>query len=294
MKKEMTVGLTILLILGLAQTSLAESSPSAATTTTVQVSEESAIKEDSRQEIEDEIKKRHEEERKRKEENERRSELSKRETLRNKTLQDRLGKEAQARDMEALREASADPTEYTVSPDSVELVVEMDPKNYGFRTRNHRMTITGEFDFLLRGRAMGHVDYRLSEFFSFGLRAGIDWTSLSLLSTFTEASDKPALKQFSVLGGISSKWRLTEWYMHSAFFLEPSFLFGHLWQDLGAKKTTHWRIRPGVFGNLETVYDSGFVMSIGMGIEFPVDFGTKNPASRVTEPLFLVALGLAI
>ncbi|HXW60137.1 MAG TPA: hypothetical protein VEK06_01230, partial [Myxococcota bacterium] len=59
-------------------------------------------------------------------------------------IKGKAAEEALERDMNAIRESRADTTEYTISPGSVELLVEMDPQNFGFRKRNHRMTITAE------------------------------------------------------------------------------------------------------------------------------------------------------
>ncbi len=237
---------------------------------------------------------RQEAERKRQEEEKRKAEEAKRASAKRAQEKERAEAAARERELEAYREASADTTEYTLNPDSVKLVVEMDPNGYGFRTRAHRMTMTSEFDFLLRGRSMLHYDFRFFNYLSAGILAGIDWTALSLYSRFRDGLNKQSPHQFSVLTGLSAKWRLTEWYMRSAIFLEPSLLFGYMWQTYASLETNHWRIRPGLFGGIETIFDSGLATSFRVGVEFPFDFGTANPIKEVAEPLFLVGLGLAI
>lgn len=244
--------------------------------------------------LEADRKKREEEERKRVEEETRKAEEAKRVAIKKRQVKDRKIAEQKTKELDALREAAADSTEYTVEPSSVELVVEMDPNGYGFRTRNHRMVLSGDFDFILRGRGLLHYDYRFFEYLSFGVLAGVDWSDLSLYSRFRDQMAKPYPKQFSILGGISSQWRLTEWYMRSAFFLEPSVIFGHMWQTLPMQKSTHWRLRPGLFGGVETVFDSGFSLAIRVGAEVPLDFGSPNPFVEWVEPLFLVSFGFAI
>lgn len=211
-----------------------------------------------------------------------------------KLAQDKRLLDAKAREMEGLRESKADSIEYTLNPSSVELMVEMDPSNYGFRSRNHRMVLGTDFDLLMRGRGMIRYDYRFFDHLSMGLMAGIDWTDMSLFSRFSDKLAKPTPKQFSVLGGVSAKWRLTEWYMHSSIFLEPSVLFGHMWQDFALIKSSHWRLRPGIFLGGETVFDSGLSLTLRAGAEFPADFGTPNPLVELVEPLFVVGFGLAI
>lgn len=202
--------------------------------------------------------------------------------------------EARRKELDAFREAEANSTEYTIDPSSVELLVELDPNGYGFRTRTHRMSMAAEFDFVLRGRGIFHYDYRFFNYLSFGVLAGIDWSDVSLFARFRDQLSKPAPKQFAVLGGLAAKWRLTEWYMRSSVFLEPSVLFGHMWQTWVATNTTHWRLRPGLFGGLESVFDSGLATTLRVGVEFPFDFGSANPVKEVAEPLFLVGFGFAI
>ncbi len=237
---------------------------------------------------------REEAERKRKEEEARKVEEAKRAAIKKQQVKERRAAEAKVRELDAYREANADATEYTLDPSSVELVVEMDPAGYGFRTRAHRMSMSTEFDVILRGRGMLHYDFRFFNYLSFGLMAGIDWTDASLYARFRDHLSKPAPKQFSMLGGLSTKWRLTEWYMRSSVFLEPAVLFGHMWQTLGAYETTHWRLRPGLFGGVETVFDSGLATTVRVGVEFPFDFGTANPYKEVVEPLFVFGFGFAI
>lgn len=244
--------------------------------------------------LEEERKRRAEEEKKRREEEEQRALEAKRQSMLKRQKKEEKMAQERAKELDALRESAADSTEYTLDPSSVELVVEMDPNNYGFRTRNHRMTLSSEFDFILRGRSILHYDYRFFNYLSVGVLAGMDWSDMSLYSRFRDHLAKPAPKQFSILTGVSSKWRMTEWYMRSSIFLEPSLLFGYMWQTLLAQETTHWRLRPGIFSGIETVFDSGLTLNTRVGVEFPIDFGSKNPIREVVEPLLMLGLGLAI
>ncbi len=211
-----------------------------------------------------------------------------------KSVKERKKREAELRSLDIMRESRSMVTEYTVDPGSVEMVVELDPNNYGFRQRNHRMTLGGEFDLLLRGRGMLAYDFRFFEYWSFAVKAGVDWNDISLYSRFRDQLNKPAPKQFSVLGGLSAKLRLTEWYMRSAIFLEPSILTGYMWQTLINQESSYWRVRPGLFAVLETVFDSGLAMNFRLGFELPFDFGEVNPINEAVEPLTLFGLGLAI
>lgn len=202
--------------------------------------------------------------------------------------------ELELKKLEAIREADPTTTEYTLSPGQVEMVVELDPNNYGFRTRNFRSTFGADFDLLFRGRAMMRYDYRFFEYFSLAMHAGVDFSQVSLYEKFRQNLNKPAPQQFSVLGGVSGKWRLTEWYLRSAVFLEPSLLVGHMWQRLLDQSSTHWRIKPGLFAGIDTVFDSGLAMQLKLGVEFPIDFAKANPVRDIAEPLMMFGLGFAL
>lgn len=265
--------------------------------------EEDLIDDEEKQKLVEEQKKREAEERKkqeealekaRKEEEKRKAIEAKREAIKKQNL--KLRKEAEAKEakLNSLREADADTTEYTLEPSSVELVVEMDPKNYGFRTRDHKMILALNADPLFRGRGSLSYEFRFFNYLSIGLVGGIDYSALSIYSRIREELSKRSPFQLAVLGGSFAKWRLTEWYMKSAFFLEPSVLFGHLWQTLHGSDTKHWRLRPGMFLGSDSVFDSGFVLTARFGLEFPFDFGTPNPVKDILDPLFILSFGFAI
>ncbi len=303
MKKDINILLRLLLMtLAFAgsQTSFAEAYPPLQGTLLAQADEEDFFTDEEENEEEDAeaVKKRQEEEARKRAEEERKKkaaeEQAKRVAIKKRQLKERKKQEAQLKEIDALRESSADSTEYTITPGSVEMVVELDPNNYGFRQRNHRMTLGGEFDVILRGRAMLQYDFRFFEYLSLALQAGVDWTDLSVYSRFRDQLSKPVPKQFSALGGLSARWRVTEWYMRSAIFLEPSLVGGYLWQTYVTQKTNHWLLRPGLFVGTQTVFDSGFAVSFRVGAEVPLDFGTKNPFTELVDPLLMVGFGLAI
>lgn len=246
----------------------------------------------SQKRLEEERKKREEEEKRRREEEERKAAEAKRVAIEKQRLKERKVEELRKQELLSVQEQET--TEYTLDPGSVELVVELDPNGYGFRTRSHRMTMSADVDLLLRGRSMLHYDYRFFNYLSIGVMGGLDWSDMSLYGRFREDSSNRFSKQLSLLGGASAKWRLSEWYMKSAVFLEPSLLFGHMWQNLKGFESKHWRLKPGLFVGGETVFDSGLSLSTKVGAEVPFDFGTANPMREVVEPLLVVGFGFAI
>ena len=58
-------------------------------------------------------------------------EQAKREAINRRAVKERKIAKEKALELDAMREAAADTTEYTINPDAVELVVELDPNNYG-------------------------------------------------------------------------------------------------------------------------------------------------------------------
>ena len=202
--------------------------------------------------------------------------------------------ETKLKEYEAQIESGSDGMHYTLPADSVEAVVELNPQGYGFRQRNHRLMFGLRGDFILKGRSDLSFDYRFFDYFSAGILVGMDWTEMSLYGRFRQQLAKPAPKQLNLFGGLYGKLRLTEWYMRTAIFLEPSLIVGHLWQTLAAQDTTHWRLAPGIFAGFETVFNSGLVFSTRLGVEFPFDFGTLNPWKEVVQPLLAIGFGFAI
>lgn len=191
-------------------------------------------------------------------------------------------------------QVSSDGVSYTLDPGSVEMVVEMDPANYGFRTRSHRMSFTGDFDFILRGRAGLRYDYRFFEYFSLGIVTGMTWSKLSIFSQFKEQMDKPTPKTFSIYTGVAGKMRLTEWYMRSSIFVEASALLGYSYQTINNKNANHASLTPGAFVGMERVFDSGLIAASRIGVEWPLNFGDQGPVKDGIEPLLLFSIGLAI
>lgn len=253
--------------------------------------EEVRKKEEEKKRLEEEKKKREEEEQKKRREEEERK--LKEEKLKQVKAR-RASEEAKKKEQDGLREASADTTEYTIDPSSVELLVELEPNAYGFRQRNHRATLSTDVDFLFRGRSFLRLDFRFFEYLSFGINGGFDWSQMSLFDKFRRQMNTSSPSQFAILAGLDAKMRLTEWYMRSSAFIETSFLFGRLWQDLLFLESKHWRIRPGIFLGLESVFDSGFTLSTKLGAEMPFDFGTPNPWKETVDPLLLIGFGLSI
>ncbi len=205
-----------------------------------------------------------------------------------------LSREQARKEIDAQRDSQGYTTEYTLDPGSVDLVVQLDPKNYGFRGRNHRMLLGVDTDLLLRGRGMLGYDFRFTPYWSLVVKAGIDWDAISLYGRLREQLNTPAPRQFSILAGVTAKWRLTEWYMRSAVFLEPSLLGGYMWQSFDGRESKHLRLRPGLFAGVESIFDSGLTLSFRLGFELPFDFAEVNPVKEVAEPLALFGIGLAI
>jgi hypothetical protein len=214
--------------------------------------------------------------------------------IREQILKERKEAQEEAIKLDSFRESNSNATEYTINPDSVKLAIDLNPENFGFYSKDRIMDLSVELDLLLRGRAFLTYNYQFFDYLSVGLAGGIDYSSMSLASKIRQQMPKPTPSQFSALVGVNAKWRVTEWYLNSAFFVQPSLLAGRMWQTFVTQKTTHWRLRPGAFVGLETVFNSGLVLNAKAGAEFPFDFGTANPVKEIVEPLFSLSFGFGI
>ena len=214
--------------------------------------------------------------------------------VREQILKERKEAQEEAIKLDSFREANSNATEYSINPDSVKLAIDLNPENFGFYSKDRIMDLSVELDLLLRGRAFLTYNYQFFDYLSVGLAGGIDYSSMSLASKIRQQMPKPTPSQFSALVGVNAKWRLTEWYLNSAFFVQPSLLAGRMWQTFVTQKSTHWRLRPGAFVGVESVFNSGLVLNAKVGAEFPFDFGTANPVKEIVEPLFSLSFGFGI
>ena len=214
--------------------------------------------------------------------------------VREQILKERKEAQEEAIKLDSFREANSNATEYSINPDSVKLAIDLSPENFGFYSKDRIMDLSVELDLLLRGRAFLTYNYQFFDYLSVGLAGGIDYSSMSLASKIRQQMPKPTPSQFSALVGVNAKWRLTEWYLNSAFFVQPSLLAGRMWQTFVTQKSTHWRLRPGAFVGVESVFNSGLVLNAKVGAEFPFDFGTANPVKEIVEPLFSLSFGFGI
>lgn len=197
-------------------------------------------------------------------------------------------------ELDAIRDADANKTLYRVTPDSVKLLVELEPGSTGYKGRDHNMTFMFNADPFFTGRGFLSYEYRFFEYVSASFKAGIESTGFSLASKVRQQLDKPYPSQFSVLGGVGVKWRLTEWFLNSSIYLESSLLTGRLWQTLVDEKTTHWRLKPAGFVGLESVFNSGFAFNVAVGAEYTYDFAQPNPIKEGVDPAVLFGFGLAL
>ncbi len=214
--------------------------------------------------------------------------------VREQILKERKEAQEEAIKIDSFREAHSNATEYSINPDSVKLAIDLSPENFGFYSKDRIMDLSVELDLLLRGRAFLTYNYQFFDYLSVGLAGGIDYSSMSLASKIRQQMPKPTPSQFSALVGVNAKWRVTEWYLNSAFFVQPSLLAGRMWQTFVTQKTAHWRLRPGAFVGVESVFNSGLVLNAKVGAEFPFDFGTPNPVKEIVEPLFSLSFGFGI
>lgn len=191
-----------------------------------------------------------------------------------------------------------DDTNVELTPDVVELIVELDPKAYGFRARHHKMQLTADVDWLIRGRAQVQYEYRFGQFWSLVVPVSIDASeTVSLVDHMRRHGGEKLDSVFGVAGGVGIKFRLTEWMLKGSFFVEPQIQVGYAKLTVPAlDDVTSVRLRPALFVGFERVYDTGFVIHSKLGFEWAYDFFMQDkniPSTGILQPVLLTGVGYA-
>ncbi|MBM3886981.1 hypothetical protein FJ364_03540 [Candidatus Dependentiae bacterium] len=189
-----------------------------------------------------------------------------------------------------------------VTPDLLELVVEMDPTRQGFLAKNHSFQVSLSADFLINGRLTAGFQYHFHRFLALDIPVSFDHSLLGQwggrkLGIYGDNSRS----QWSLLAGLGLKIRLTEWMMKSSFYLEPMIQAGYSIKSLrntgndSLVLSSSIPIRFSMYLGFESVFDTGVVVGGKLGVEYPLELLLLN---RITTPTSLsvvpmISLGYA-
>ena len=170
------------------------------------------------------------------------------------------------------------------TPDLLELVVKTDQEAQGFRASHHVFQIQLEMDPLVNGRLSLGFQYRLNNFLVLDVPVSFDHLVLGQgLGRLLGVYSSDIVDQWALMGGLGLKIRLSEWMLKSSLYIEPILQAGYYQQtaSMGSEILTESiRIRPGLYMGFETVFDTGLVLGMKVGVEQPFDIRFRgNPLS---------------
>ena len=161
------------------------------------------------------------------------------------------------------------------TPDLIELLVDIDPKAYGYRAGAHKMAFSLSADPFVNGRLSLGYELKLNSHIKLLFPISFESNEIAI----TQFNFNPRVNsQWSVLGGLGVKLRLSEWMAKSSFYLELWTQAGLYGQDAqGFADTRHAiRIRPSLYAGWERIFETGLVVGLKTGVEYNWDVVTGS------------------
>lgn len=158
------------------------------------------------------------------------------------------------------------------SQDLIKLLVDIDPKAYGYRAASHGMSVTLNADPVINGRLSLDYQLRLTEYLTMVFPVSFDSNKLAITQfNFNNRVDT----QWSLLLGGGVKYRLCEWMAKSSFFVEFWAQMGPYAQQAKGFNDTRYaiRIRPSLYAGWERIFETGLVLGLKAGVEYNWDIG---------------------
>ena len=161
------------------------------------------------------------------------------------------------------------------TPEMAQLLIELDPKAYGYRAKNRRMQVQLDAEPLLHGRFALGFQHKLNSFLTLDVPVMFESSSLALplLQRVAQISH-----EWAAMGALGLKIRVSEWLVKSSFYIEPMLQMGYYVQtDKSNEDRSAFRIRPALYVGWERIYDTGFVVGTKVGVEQPFDIVMGKP-----------------
>ncbi len=166
------------------------------------------------------------------------------------------------------------------TPEMLEIIVETDENAQGYRAGHHNFQVQLGMDPLVNGRLLFGFQYRLNHFLMLEVPVAFDHPVLGQwLGRTMGVYDAKIVDQWAMLGGLGLKIRLSEWMLKSSFFIEPVMQAGYYSQTVQYVQkvmTDSIRIRPGLYLGFETVFDTGLVIGVKVGVEHAFDINFRG------------------
>ncbi len=169
------------------------------------------------------------------------------------------------------------------SPDVAELIIDVNENSPGFLANHYQYQFTLGADPLINGRLALGFQLKLNERYSVDIfLAGENYRLGQYLLQFSTPQHlTKVFLQWEVLLGAGCKIRVSEWLLKTSLFVEPTLSIGYYEQEFNHETYNSARIRPGFYLGLETILDSGIVISSKIGAEYPIDIALKKDGMAV-------------
>lgn len=180
-----------------------------------------------------------------------------------------------------------------MAPDMVELIVDTNHQAQGFLARNHNYQVQFDVDPLVNGRINLGFQLRLNKFLALDIPVSYDSSGFGQWGGRMMKIYPEDLSQWSVMGGVGLKIRLSEWLGKGSFYFEPLLQVGYYSQTMRSNTSTNSiRIRPGLYLGYEEIFDTGFVVGAKLGVERPFDIGSLTVSTGFSV-VPMLAIGYA-
>jgi hypothetical protein len=167
---------------------------------------------------------------------------------------------------------------HEATPDLIELLVDIDPKAYGYRAGSHKMAVNLTADPFVNGRLSLDYQLKLNNYLKLIFPVSFEHSALAA----TPINPNPRItNQWSLIGGVGIKLRLSEWMAKSSFYIEfltQAGIYSQEAKGFGDARQAI-RIRPTLFAGWERMFETGLVVGVKAGVEYNWDIitGSKLP-----------------
>lgn len=183
-----------------------------------------------------------------------------------------------------------------MTPDAVQLIVDLDNKPRETNARNHRYRLDLAMDFLMSGRSMLAFGGRLHPYITLLGVVTIDYSDLSFGYQLRKTFTRSVPETLAISTGPAFEVRLSEWTMKSSLYFKAMLQLGATFYDSSIRgKERAFSVRPwGGFG-WRTIYNTGASWFVEAGLGRPIDIpkATVNQGIATAGLLPTILIGIS-
>ncbi len=165
------------------------------------------------------------------------------------------------------------PVVLQMSEGDFEVLATMRPDASGLLAKDHLYQFTLDADYVSAGRTTFRFMNVLHPFIAIEALVSLDSSYMSVLALTRNSLVAVPNQVWSIQAGIGAKFRVSEWFLKSSVFIEPTLQGGFSQTNLPVIGTTNaFRLLPSVAVGWEFVFDSGLIFAMRAGASMPFDF----------------------